>query len=209
VLRDALAHRSWVAEHTGSQSNERLEFLGDAVLGWLVAELAFTRYPDLGEGRLTDIRKGLVNTTALAEVASSVDLGGEILLGRGEAAAGGRAKPSILADAFEAVLAAVYLDGGPDAARGVVARLVGPRMDHLVHRLDGLDHKTHLQERAARLGLGAPRYRVVEEGPDHAKVFHAEVLLADEVRGHGSGRTKKQAEQVAAAMACGRLPVGS
>lgn len=201
LLRRALAHRSWCAETPGAVSNERLEFLGDAVLGWAVADIAFHRY-DVAEGQLTDLRKGVVNAIALAEVAEQIGLGEHILLGRGEAAAGGSDKPSILSDAFEAVLGAVYLDGGPEAAFAMVERLVVPRMPDSADSMDQFDQKTQLQEVSARAGRGAPVYEVTSIGPDHAKTFHARVLVDGEVLGEGDGRSKKAAEQIAAALAC-------
>ncbi len=208
LLRVALSHRSWVSEHPGEESNERLEFLGDAVLGWLVAEWVFHRHPELTEGRLTDLRKAVVNAGALASVADQLGLGEVLFLGKGEAAAGGRAKPSILSDALEAVLAAVYLDGGPDAARALVARLLGPALERAA-RFGGSDHKTALQEQLARRASGPPAYRVAEDGPDHAKVFQARVLVGDEELGSGTGRSKKQAEQAAAAQALQRMAPGA
>ena len=205
MLRQALAHRSWCSEYPGNASNERLEFLGDAVLGWVVADLAYRSHADLAEGKLTDLRKAVVNASALAQVASEVGLGDELLLGKGEAAAGGRRKPSILSDALEAVFGAVYLDGGPDAALEVIERLVGPRIAEAVHRLGGLDHKTSLQELSARLFEVAPTYVIAEDGPDHAKTFFARVEIQGVTWGEGEGRSKKQAEQSAARMACHRL----
>jgi ribonuclease-3 len=201
LLRRALAHRSWCAETPGVLSNERLEFLGDAVLGWAIADIVYHRY-DVAEGQLTDLRKSVVNAIALAEVAQDIGLGPHILLGRGEAAAGGADKPSILSDAFEAVLAAVYLDGGPDAAYAMVERLVVPRMPDTADSLDQFDQKTQLQELSARAGRGAPLYEVTSRGPDHAKSFRAHVRLDGEVVGTGEGRSKKAAEQAAAAQAC-------
>jgi ribonuclease-3 len=207
LLRRALAHRSWVAESPGTASNERLEFLGDAVLGWVVADLVYRRFGELPEGSLTDLRKSVVNANALADVARALGLGEFLSLGRGEDAGGGRDKPSILSDAFEAVLGAVYLDGGAEAARALVERLVGPRLDDAVDRLDRLDHKSGLQELAARLELGAPVYEVTSSGPDHAKEFEAVVTVGDEAVGRGVGRSKKSAEQAAAAAAWARLAV--
>jgi len=201
LLRRALAHRSWCAETPGALSNERLEFLGDAVLGWAIADIVYHRY-DAAEGQLTDLRKSVVNAIALAEVAQDIGLGPHILLGRGEAAAGGADKPSILSDAFEAVLAAVYLDGGPEAAYSMVERLVVPRMPDTADSLDQFDQKTQLQELSARAGRGAPVYEVTSRGPDHAKSFRAEVLVDGEVVGVGEGRSKKAAEQAAAGQAC-------
>jgi ribonuclease-3 len=205
LLRRALAHRSWCAETFGEESNERLEFLGDAVLGWAIADIVYRQYGDLPEGSLTDLRKSVVSAVALAEVAEDVGLGPYILLGKGEEAAGGATKPSILSDVFEAVLGAVYLDGGTDAAYTMVESLVAPRMFASVDRLDELDNKTQLQEMCARLGLPAPVYEVSSVGPDHAKVFTARAIVDDRVLGEGEGRTKKSAEQVAAAEACTAL----
>jgi ribonuclease III len=138
-----MAHRSWCAEAAGDQpSNERLEFLGDAVLGWVVADLAYRRFSDLPEGKLTDLRKSVVNASALAEVAIDLDIGSCLLLGRGETAAGGRLKPSILSDAFEAVLGAIYVDAGTAAAYEFVDRVIGERLRLALAQLDRLDYKT-------------------------------------------------------------------
>lgn len=206
LLRTALAHRSWCAETVGHPaSNERLEFLGDAVLGWVVADLAFRHHGDLPEGRLTDLRKGVVNAAALAESAEELGLGQHILLGKGESAAGGRAKPSILSDAIEAVIGAVYLDGGAEAAYQLITRMLGDRIEHAAVRLEHADHKTHLQELTARLFDSAPVYVLREEGPDHAKRFYATVLVQGREAGQGEGRSKKQAEQAAARRACEHL----
>jgi ribonuclease-3 len=204
LLRRALAHRSWCAETPGAVSNERLEFLGDAVLGWAIADIVYHRY-DVAEGQLTDLRKSVVNAIALAEVADELDLGRHILLGRGEAAAGGAGKPSILSDAFEAVLGAVYLDGGAEAAKAMVERLVVPRMPETADSLDQFDQKTQLQELSARAGRGVPVYEVTSRGPDHAKSFSARVLIDGQVVGEGGGRSKKAAEQAAASEACRRF----
>ncbi|MEM9516133.1 MAG: ribonuclease III [Actinomycetota bacterium] len=205
LLRQALAHRSWVAEHDGEPSNERLEFLGDAVLGWAIADIVYRRYGHFHEGQLTDLRKSVVNAVALAEVAAEINLGAHILLGKGEAAAGGADKPSILSDAFEAVLGAVYLDGGAEAAFGVVDRCFSDRLPESADDLDHLDHKTMLQELLASAGRSAPEYRVSESGPDHAKTFHARVIVDGEAIGAGDGRSKKAAEQAAATEACAAL----
>jgi ribonuclease-3 len=205
LLERALAHRSWCAETPGTVSNERLEFLGDAVLGWAIADIVYHRY-DVAEGQLTDLRKSVVNAIALAEVAHELDLGPHILLGRGEAAAGGAGKPSILSDAFEAVLGAVYLDGGADAAFAMVERFLVPRMPETADSLDQFDQKTQLQELSARAGRGVPAYEVTSRGPDHAKSFHARVLIDGEVVGEGDGRSKKAAEQAAATQACRAFP---
>jgi ribonuclease-3 len=205
LLRQALAHRSWCAEYPGNASNERLEFLGDAVLGWTIADHVYRHYEELSEGKLTDLRKAVVNAGALAAVAQELELGAELLLGKGEATAGGARKPSILSDALEAVFGAVYLDGGADPARHLITRLLGARLDEAVGRLGGLDHKTALQEMVATLFGGAPTYRIVSDGPDHAKRFEATVWVGEVRWGAGEGRSKKQAEQAAALEACARL----
>ncbi len=198
LLDRALAHRSWCAENDGAVSNERLEFLGDAVLGLVVTDHLFLAYPDLPEGELAKVRASLVSSEALAEVAASLDLGSFILLGKGEAASGGREKPSILADAMEAVIGAVYIDGGWSAASDLVMRLLGDRIEEAAAGPGGHDYKTRLQELAAHRFDQLPRYEVHDEGPDHAKHFFAKVFLAGHERGRGEGRSKKQAEQGAA-----------
>lgn len=201
LLRRAMAHRSWCAEWPGHESNERLEFLGDAVLGWMIADIAYRRHHDLPEGKLTDLRKSVVNASALAEVALVVDLGSCLLLGKGESAAGGRMKPSILSDALEAVIGAVYLDGGVEAAASLIERLFAEPLQRAAAQLDRLDFKTLLQELTARLFDAAPVYVLSESGPDHAKVFAATVLVAGRAIGEGTGRSKKIAEQQAAGAA--------
>lgn len=201
LLLRALSHRSWCAEVGGLPSNERLEFLGDAVLGWVVADLAYQHFGDLSEGRLTDLRKSVVNASALAEVAQEICLGDSIRLGKGEAAAGGRSKPSILSDALEAVLGAVYVDGGAPAAFGLIERLFTERMAVAALRLDRLDYKTVLQELTARLHDTAPVYVLSDTGPDHDKLFSATVIVAGRSVGAGEGRSKKTAEQAAAEQA--------
>ncbi len=202
LLDRALNHRSWCAEQPDTDSNERLEFLGDAVLGWAVADITYRRFEHTPEGQLTDLRKSVVNAVALAAVAREIDLGPHIRLGRGEAAAGGAEKPSILSDAFEAVLGAVYLDGGTAAAHALVAALITTRLPATLDGLDQLDNKTYLQELSARAGRGAPEYVVTSTGPDHAKSFVARVLVDGDVLGEGAGRSKKAAEQAAATAAC-------
>ena len=201
LLRRALAHRSWCAEVGGRPSNERLEFLGDAVLGWVVADIAYRRHGDLTEGKLTDLRKSVVNASTLAEVAQEIGLGPCLLLGKGEDQAGGRTKPSILSDALEAVLGAVYLDGGAPEAFALIERLFGERMVFAAQRLDRLDFKTVLQELTARLHDTAPVYVLSDTGPDHQKHFFATVIVGGQAVGKGEGRSKKQAEQAAAEQA--------
>lgn len=204
-----MCHRSWCAEVLGDESNERLEFLGDAVLGWVVADIAYRRHMDLPEGKLTDLRKSVVNAAALAEIAMQVDIGPCLLLGKGEAAAGGRTKPSILSDALEAVIGAVYLDGGVVAAIDLIDRLFSEPLRSAASRLDRLDYKTVLQELTARMFDCAPVYLLTESGPDHAKTFAATVLVGGRALGEGSGRSKKLAEQAAAATAFELLAAGN
>jgi ribonuclease-3 len=200
LLDRAVAHRSWCAEHDGA-SNERLEFLGDAVLGLVVTDHIFRTYPELPEGELAKVRATVVSAAALAEVALELDLGDAILLGKGEDASGGREKPSILADATEAVIGAVYLDGGWDAASDLVMDLLGERIAAASEGPGGQDYKTRLQELAARELEALPTYDVADEGPDHAKRFFATVSLNGRELGMGEGRSKKQAEQAAARVA--------
>ncbi len=197
-LDAALIHRSYCAEHPVAASNERLEFLGDAVLGLVVTVYIYDEFPDLPEGELAKLRASVVNAEVLAEVATDVELGPALLLGKGEDASGGRHKPSILADAIEAVIAAVYLDGGFDAARALVLHLLEDRIRAEATGPGGQDYKTRLQELAASHFDQLPRYQVRAEGPDHSKQFFAAVRLNGEIRGEGEGRSKKQAEQAAA-----------
>ena len=198
LLRRAMSHRSWCAENPGALSNERLEFLGDAVLGWMIADIAFRDHQDLPEGKLTDLRKSVVNASALAEVAANIDLGSCLLLGKGENGGGGRLKPSILSDALEAVIGAVYLDGGVAAAAGLIERLFAEPLQRAAKQLDRLDFKTLLQELTARLFDAAPVYVLSETGPDHAKAFTATGVVGGRAVGEGRGRSKKIAEQAAA-----------
>lgn len=204
----SLSHRSYCAEHPESEPNERLEFLGDAVLGLVVTDHAYRTFPDLPEGELAKVRAAVVNAETLAEVAVELGLGEFLLLGKGEDASGGREKPSILADAVEAVIAAVHLDGGYEVAGDLVVRLFEARIDEAAAGPGGQDFKTRLQELAARRFEQLPRYRVRHEGPDHSKRFFATVLLGGEPHGAGEGRSKKQAEQAAARQAWLRLRAG-
>jgi len=201
----ALTHRSYAYENGGLPTNERLEFLGDSVLGVVVTETLYRQHPDLPEGQLAKLRASIVNMHALAGVARTIGLGALLRLGRGEELTGGRDKASILADAVEAMLGAVYLQHGLEPARGVILRLFADLLDAAPRLGAGLDWKTSLQELAAARGLGVPEYRVSEEGPDHAKTFTAAAVFAGLVHGDGSGRTKKEAEQQAAAVAYARL----
>jgi ribonuclease III len=201
LLGLALTHRSYAYENGGLPTNERLEFLGDSVLGLVVTDELYRSQPDLPEGQLAKLRASVVNMTSLAGVARRLGDGGVgpyLLLGRGEEATGGREKDSILADALEALIGAIHLGRGLDIASAIVHRLFDPLLIEAATRGAGLDWKTSLQELGAVRGLGAPSYRVEDDGPDHAKTFAAAVLLAGTVYGRGSGRTKKAAEQEAA-----------
>lgn len=198
LLDLALTHRSYAYEHGALPHNERLEFLGDSVLGIVVTETLYRRYPDLPEGHLAKLRAAVVNARALADVARTLGLGAFLLLGRGEETTGGRDKSSILADAMEAVIGAVYLGCGPDTAGALVHRLFDPLIEHAAELGAGLDWKTSLQEAAANGQFGLPEYLVQDSGPDHAKEFHARVRVGAEILGEGIGRSKKIAEQQAA-----------
>jgi ribonuclease-3 len=201
LLTRALTHRSYAYENGGLPTNERLEFLGDAVLGLVVTDALYSRHPDLPEGQLAKLRAAVVNMRALADVARELKLGAHILLGRGELTSGGRDKSSILADTLEALIGATYSQFGIEVASGLVHRLIDPLMDSSAALGAGLDWKTSLQEQTANLGFGVPEYHVSEEGPDHAKMFHADAVIRGVARGSGSGRSKKEAEQRAAAAA--------
>jgi ribonuclease-3 len=205
-LKDmALTHRSFAFERGVLPTNERLEFLGDAVLGVVVTDLVYRSFPDRSEGELAKLRAAMVNMTTLAEVARDLGLGDAILLGKGEELSGGRDKASILADGLEAVLGAVYLDRGLKAAQALIERLFRPRIDAYVRGEGGRDYKTILQELAAQDLGRLPEYRVVERGPDHAKEFTATVFVSGRELGSGTGRSKKEAEQRAARQAFDRL----
>jgi ribonuclease-3 len=198
LLERALTHRSFAYEHGGLPTNERLEFLGDSVLGVIVTEALYVTHPDLSEGRLAKLRAAVVNARALAEVARTLGLGDHIRLGRGEEATGGRDKSSILSDTVEAVIGAVYLDKGFAVAGDVVHLLFDPLMSAAAEMGAGLDWKTSLQELAADHNLGVPEYLIDDSGPDHEKTFVARVRVGEAVYGHGMGRSKKEAEQQAA-----------
>ncbi len=201
----ALTHRSYAYENGGLPTNERLEFLGDSVLGLIVTEHLYRVHPELSEGELAKLRAAVVNARALAQVARSLGIGPQIRLGRGEITTGGADKSSILADTMEALIGAVYLAHGMDGARLLVHRLFDPLMERAAQLGAGLDWKTSLQELTSTLGLGAPRYEITESGPDHDKRFEAVVVLGELRFGHGRGRNKKQAEQEAAGSAFAEL----
>lgn len=194
----AMVHRSYSYENGRIPTNERLEFLGDAVLGLVITDSLFRTYPDQPEGQLAKMRSAIVNAQSLAAIAADFELGDYLLLGRGEQATGGREKVSILADALEAVIGAIYMDGGMEAARAFILRWFTGLIESVSTLGAGLDWKTSLQELSAELELGPPEYEVTGEGPDHDRTFTASVKLAGNTYGTGSGRTKKQAEQLAA-----------
>ncbi len=198
LLHLALIHRSYAYEHGGIPHNERLEFLGDSVLGIVVTDELYRRYPDLAEGQLAKIRAAVVNARALADVARAIGLGSFILLGRGEVTTGGDDKSSILADSMEAVIGAMYLSQGLGGAGEFVHRIFDPLITASADLGAGLDWKTSLQEAAASADLGLPEYVVEDSGPDHEKEFAARVIVGGQVLGTGNGRSKKIAEQQAA-----------
>ena len=201
LLVTAVTHRSWCSEHDGAVSNERLEFLGDAVLSVVVAERLYENDADLPEGQMAKMRARVVSEPVLAQAARSIGLGEALRLGRGEDISGGRDKPSLLSDSYEGVTGAIHRDAGLDAARAFVLETLGDAITEAESRPGDHDHKTRLQELAARRTLPMPRYRVEHEGPDHERVYHATVDLGGSNRGRGSGRSKKEAEQAAAAQA--------
>ncbi len=194
----ALTHRSFAYEHGQIPTNERLEFLGDSVLGVVVTETLYLTHPDLSEGRLAKLRAAVVNARALAEVARTIGLGKHIKLGRGEEATGGRNKASILSDTVEAVIGAVHLSSGIEESGRVVHLLFDPLMERAAAMGAGLDWKTSLQELSALHALGVPEYVIQDDGPDHMKTFTAQVRVGPSLYGHGVGRSKKEAEQGAA-----------
>ena len=206
LLALALTHSSWSNErglgHKGC--NERLEFLGDSILGFVVAEALYQTYGDKPEGEMTRLRAELVCEASLVESAAPLDLGEHLRLSKGEAMGGGHQRPSMIADAFEAVLAAIYLDGGEEAARAFLGRTILPKIRKAAAAKH--DYKTLLQEAVQSVGIAAPTYRMAgESGPDHRKVFTAQVIYGGEVAGEGSGFSKKEAEQAAAQAAYERF----
>lgn len=207
-LQEALRHRSWVAETGRGPSNERLEFLGDTILQFVVTEFIYTNYPEHSEGELAKLRSSAVKGEVLFEVALEMDLGEYLMLGKGEEATGGREKPSILADAMEAVLGAVYLDGGLEAARSLILRDWEKRVQRGAAAPGWSDYKSRLQEHLAREGR-RPAYSVTEAGPDHDKSFTAVVTVDGRDWGTGAGRSKREAQQVAARRALQALTPAS
>jgi len=198
LLQLALTHRSYAYENDGLAHNERLEFLGDSILGQAVTVMLYTENPDLDEGELAKRRASLVSSVALAEIAVGIDLGSHILLGRGEELTGGRQKSSILADCVEALIGAAYLSAGTDAATALVLRLIAPLLADPDRFGAAMDPKTSLQELSTRTGRGLPVYEVSDSGPDHSKRFHATVVVGGTPVASGDGSSKKQAEMAAA-----------
>lgn len=197
LLVVALTHRSYAYENKGSTHNERLEFLGDSILGQAVTVMLFRRFPELDEGALAKRRASLVSTAALAEAARAIGLGRFVFLGRGEEQTGGRDKDSILADTTEALIGATFLSAGPDVATGLVMTLIEPLLANPERTGALIDPKTSLQELAAHRGFAAPEYSVTASGPDHDRVFTATVRVGD-VTSRGTGTSKKTAEMSAA-----------
>ena len=198
LLQLALTHRSYAYENGGLAHNERLEFLGDSILGQAVTVMLYTENPALDEGELAKRRASLVSSVALAEIAVGIDLGSHILLGRGEELTGGRQKSSILADCVEALIGATFLSAGPDAATALVLRLIAPLLADPDRFGAAMDPKTSLQELSTRTGRGLPVYEVSDSGPDHSKRFHATVVVGGSPVATGDGSSKKQAEMAAA-----------
>jgi ribonuclease-3 len=198
LLALAFTHRSFAYETGLTETNERLEFLGDSVLGLIVTEELYLRYPDLDESRLSPLRSGIVNMRALADIARTLNLGKYIRLGKGEEVTGGRDKNSLLADALEAVIGAIYLDLGFATATQVVRVLIAQTLEEAMAKGAGLDGKTALQELVASLGKGSLEYAVTETGPDHDKSFTAVAMVAGIAVAQGNGKSKREAEQAAA-----------
>ncbi|MEI7641777.1 MAG: ribonuclease III [Actinobacteria bacterium] len=209
LLDLALTHRSFAYESGGLPTNERMEFLGDSVLGLVVTEALYERFPDLDESRLSPLRSGVVNMRALAQIARDLKLGENLKIGKGEENTGGRDKNSILADAFEALVGAIYLDHGYEVTTAVVLRLMEGVIAEAVERGAGLDGKTALQELVAAAGFGVPEYQISESGPDHDKDFVAVVIVNGKTFPPGSGKSKREAEQIAARVAFEELSRGN
>lgn len=209
LLEQALLHMSYINENSGNGkvSNERMEFLGDAVLGLVIAEKLYHDFPELDEGEMTRLRAAVVSRDTLARIARTVNLGDFLYLGKGEEASGGRSKPSNLARALEAVIAAIFLDQGLGAARDFILELFGAELEKAINQDAGVDYKSRLQELMQSERQQTPTYRIVEvQGPDHAREFTVEVMVGKRVLGQGKGRSKKTAEEEAARFALDRLP---
>ncbi|MBU6263513.1 MAG: ribonuclease III [Actinomycetales bacterium] len=205
LLELAFTHRSFAYENGLSETNERLEFLGDSVLGLVVTEELYRRYPDLDESRLSPLRSGIVNMRALADIARSLELGQYMRIGKGEEVTGGRDKNSLLADSLEALIGAIYLSHGFAESQRVVGNLISETMENAKDRGAGLDGKTALQELAAARKISAPEYQISESGPDHDKTFVATAVVGGEAIATGEGKSKREAEQIAARIAYEKL----
>jgi ribonuclease-3 len=208
LLQRALTHRSYLNENPDYllEDNERLEFLGDAVLDFITGEFLYHRFPEVAEGRLTNLRSALVRTETLAQFALDLNLGAYLLLGKGEDDSGGRERPAIMCDAFEALLGAIYLDRGIESAREFVNHLIEPALQAVLASSSEKDAKSQLQEVAQSQYQVTPTYRTVNErGPDHAKVFTVEAMIGEKTYGRGTGYSKQNAAQAAAQEALGRL----
>jgi ribonuclease-3 len=205
LLKLAMTHRSYSYEHGNIPNNERLEFLGDSVLGFVVTSHIYETLTDLPEGEMTKVKNAVVSARALAVVAADLGLGEFLLLGKGELATDGRNKPNLLADAFEAILGAAYMSNGFDAARALVEKFVFPLLDNPDEIRANSDPKTTLQERIQALGRGTPTYKTRFEGPDHDREYFSILLINGEEISHGEGRTKKNAETAAAIKALDAL----
>lgn len=208
LFREALVHRSYLHENPSfpSRDNQRLEFLGDALLDFVAGDYLYRRYPKMREGELTSLRAALVKEETLARFAQALDLGRYLYLGRGEEESGGRERPSLLADAFEALAGALHLDGGLKAAKRFILRFLEPETDRIIAQGEVRDYKSLFQEEAQRRFQATPLYRTIDErGPDHNKLFTVEVLIAEKVYGRGEGRTKQAAEQEAARQALEKI----
>ena len=205
LLELAFTHRSFAYENALTQTNERLEFLGDSVLGLVVTEELYKRYPDLDESRLSPLRSGIVNMRALADIARSLELGQYMRIGKGEEVTGGRDKNSLLADSLEALIGAVYLSHGFAESQRVVSKLINETLESAMNRGAGLDGKTALQELAAARKLNPPEYLITESGPDHDKTFVAVAVVGGEQISTGEGKSKREAEQIAARIAYEKL----
>lgn len=205
LLELAFTHRSFAYENGLTETNERLEFLGDSVLGLVVTEELYRRYPDLDESRLSPLRSGIVNMRALADIARTLELGQYMRIGKGEEVTGGRDKNSLLADSLEALIGAIYLSHGFAESQRVVGNLISETMESAKDRGAGLDGKTALQELAAARKISAPEYQITESGPDHDKTFVATAVVGGEAIATGEGKSKREAEQIAARIAYEKL----
>jgi len=206
LMKNALIHKSYMQKSHQNVNNERLEFLGDSVLGFTVAEYIYLNYKELPEGELTKIRSMVVCESTLYRVAKKIGLGEKIYMGKGEEQSEGRNRPSILSDAMEALFAAIYLDGGIDKVKKVIISLLKDEIENAVKERDVKDYKTVLQEYIQRDHIHSPKYVLLkEEGPDHNKIFTVSVNVEDKVLGYGHGHTKKEAEKMAAKEALEKL----